>query len=163
MAALKDYRSRGEQRMVVQHVNVADGGQAIVGNVNAPAEGVGARKKVGDQPRALGYAPGVEMPRHVEAERATVPSPSGSGVCRMHGAGGGAPIGNQNAWRQPPRPSVVYAAVFYAIVGIAAEAIGEAVTPSKSTVAVRARAVGRRSRGGRPNDAWRVVAYFSLL
>jgi hypothetical protein len=39
MSALKDYRSRGEQRMVVQHVNVADGGQAIVGNVNAPAEG----------------------------------------------------------------------------------------------------------------------------
>jgi hypothetical protein len=26
MSALKDYRSRGEQRMVVQHVNVADGG-----------------------------------------------------------------------------------------------------------------------------------------
>ena len=34
------------------------GGQAIVGNINAPAEGVGARKKVGDQPLAqLAYAP----------------------------------------------------------------------------------------------------------
>jgi hypothetical protein len=74
MSALKDYRSRGEQRMVVQHVNVAEGGQAIVGNVNAPAEGVGAPKKVGDQPHAkLTYAPGVEMPRQIEAERATVP------------------------------------------------------------------------------------------
>src|ERR1700748_531534 len=80
MSALKDYRSRGEQRMVVQHVNVADGGQAIVGNVNAPAEGVGARKKSEDQPHALAYAPGVEMPRQVEAERATVPSAGGSGV-----------------------------------------------------------------------------------
>jgi hypothetical protein len=39
MSTLKDYRSRGEQRMVVQHVNVAEGGQAIVGNVNAPARG----------------------------------------------------------------------------------------------------------------------------
>jgi hypothetical protein len=39
MTALKDYRSRGEQRMVVQHVNVADGGQAIVGNVNARPRG----------------------------------------------------------------------------------------------------------------------------
>ena len=51
--ALKNYRSKGEQRMVVQHVNVAEGGQAIVGNVNAPTEGAGGRKKVEEQPRAL--------------------------------------------------------------------------------------------------------------
>ncbi len=63
MAALKDYRSKGEQKMTVQHVNVAEGGQAIVGNVTAPTEGVGAKKKIGDQPPALAYAPGVEMPR----------------------------------------------------------------------------------------------------
>jgi hypothetical protein len=43
--ALKNYRSKGEQRMVVQHVNVSEGGQAIVGNVNAPAEGVGRARK----------------------------------------------------------------------------------------------------------------------
>ena len=85
--------------MTVQHVHVAEGGQAIVGNVSAPAEGVGARKKSEDQSHALGYAPGVEMPRQIEAERATVPSAGGAGVsvCRMHGAGGGAPRGNQNA------------------------------------------------------------------
>jgi hypothetical protein len=59
--------------MVVQHVNVAEGGQAIVGNVTAPAEGAGARKKSEVHPHALGYAPGVEMPRHVEAERQKVP------------------------------------------------------------------------------------------
>ena len=35
MSALKDYRSRGEQKMTVVHV--ADGGQAIVGNVSSPA------------------------------------------------------------------------------------------------------------------------------
>jgi hypothetical protein len=28
VAALKDYRSKGEQKMTVQHVHVADGGQA---------------------------------------------------------------------------------------------------------------------------------------
>jgi len=39
MAALKDYRSKGEQKMTVQHVHVAEGGQAIVGNVSAPAPG----------------------------------------------------------------------------------------------------------------------------
>ena len=77
MSALKEYRSKGEQKMTVQHVHVAEGGQAIVGNVTSPTEGVGARKKSEDQPHAqLTHAPGIEMPRQVEAERATVPSPS---------------------------------------------------------------------------------------
>jgi hypothetical protein len=80
MSALKDYRSRGEQKMPVQHVHVAEGGQAIVGNVSAPAEGVGALKKSEDQPHALAYAPGVAMPCQIEAEQATVPSPGSSGV-----------------------------------------------------------------------------------
>src|SRR5271157_2739919 len=53
---------------------------AIVGNVTAPAEGVGAKEKVGGQPHALGYAPGVEMPRQVEAERAPVPRAGGAGA-----------------------------------------------------------------------------------
>jgi hypothetical protein len=100
MEALKRYRSGGEQKMTVQHVHVAEGGQAIVGNVSAPAEGVGARKKSEGQPHAqLTYAPGVEMPRQVEKERVPVPSSSDAGpyVCRMHGAGGGAPKGNRNA------------------------------------------------------------------
>ena len=71
--ALKNYRSKGEQRMVVQHVNVAEGGQAIVGNVNTPTAGAGGREKVGEQSHALGYAPGVEMPRQIEAEREAMP------------------------------------------------------------------------------------------
>jgi hypothetical protein len=78
--ALKRYRSGGEQRMVVQHVNVAEGGQAIVGNVSTPAPGVGVNEKAKDQPHALAYAPGVEMPRQIEAERATVPSAGGERV-----------------------------------------------------------------------------------
>ena len=77
--ALKRYRSGGEQKMTVQHVHVAEGGQAIVGNVNAPAEGVGLRKKPEVQPHALAYAPGVEMPRQFEAERSPMPSASGTG------------------------------------------------------------------------------------
>src|SRR5277367_4696215 len=74
MSALKEYRSKGEQKMTVQHVHVAEGGQAIVGNVNAPAEGGGAREKSGEQPHALGYAPGITLPREIEAERVAVPS-----------------------------------------------------------------------------------------
>jgi hypothetical protein len=54
-------------------VHVAEGGQAIVGNVNAPTQGVGARKKSEDRPHALAYAPGVEMPRQIEKERARMP------------------------------------------------------------------------------------------
>jgi len=79
MEALKNYRSKGEQKMTVQHVHVADGGQAIVGNVNAPSEGGGAIKKSGEQPHALGHAPGATMPREIEAEREAMPSASGAG------------------------------------------------------------------------------------
>jgi hypothetical protein len=43
--ALKNYRSKGEQKMTVQHVHVAEGGQAIVGNVSAPALGAGGQGK----------------------------------------------------------------------------------------------------------------------
>ena len=77
--ALKRYRSSGEQKMTVQHVHVAEGGQAIVGNVSTTAPGGGAHKKSEEQPHALGHAPGIEMPRQIEEERATVPSAGGSG------------------------------------------------------------------------------------
>ena len=78
--ALKRYRSGGEQKMTVQHVHVAEGGQAIVGNVSTPTPGVGVHEKVGEQPHALGYAPGVAMPSQIEAKRTKVPSASGTGL-----------------------------------------------------------------------------------
>jgi len=37
--ALSRYRRGGEQKVVVQHVNVNNGGQAIVGNVEARGGG----------------------------------------------------------------------------------------------------------------------------
>ena len=77
--ALKNYRSKGEQKMTVQHVHVAEGGQAIVGNVSAPARGDGASEKSREQPHALGHAPGIAMSRTIEAERAAMPSAGGSG------------------------------------------------------------------------------------
>jgi hypothetical protein len=45
----------------------------IVGNVNPPTEGVGARNKPEVQPHALVYAPGVAMSCDIEAEREAVP------------------------------------------------------------------------------------------
>lgn len=80
MEALKRYRGGGEQKMTVQHVHVAEGGQAIVGNVSASAPGGGVIGKTKEQPHALGYAPGVEMPRQIEAEREAVPVASGQGL-----------------------------------------------------------------------------------
>ncbi|MGE0419133.1 MAG: hypothetical protein AB7O80_20195 [Acetobacteraceae bacterium] len=41
MEALKRYRTGGEQKVIVQHVTVNDGGQAIVGNVAKRGTGVG--------------------------------------------------------------------------------------------------------------------------
>lgn len=75
--ALNRHRGKGEQKVTVEHVHVAEGGQAIVGNVNAP--GGGARGKSGEQPHALGYAPGVEMPRPIEAEWSAMPIAGGTG------------------------------------------------------------------------------------
>src|SRR5580693_6700111 len=72
-------------KMTVQHVHVAEGGQAIVGNVNAPAEGVGARKKSEEQPHAqLTYAPGVEMSRQVETERGIAIRATSQPASRRH-------------------------------------------------------------------------------
>jgi hypothetical protein len=73
LEALNRHRGKGQQKVVVEHVNVHAGGQAVVGNVSTPAPGGGAREKTGDQPHALAYAPGIEMPRQIEKERATVP------------------------------------------------------------------------------------------
>jgi hypothetical protein len=78
VSALKQYRSGGEQRVTVQHVNVSDGGNAVIGNINSPGRGVD--EKTGEQPHALGYAPGAQMPSALEAERPTVPRASDAGA-----------------------------------------------------------------------------------
>ncbi|UPJ80534.1 hypothetical protein IVB16_00385 [Bradyrhizobium sp. 183] len=50
--ALKKYRSKGEQKVVVEHVHVHAGGQAIVGQVTPGGSG-----KISEaQPHAIGYA-----------------------------------------------------------------------------------------------------------
>ena len=41
MEALKKYRTGGQQKMVVEHIHVNEGGQAIVGNVNQGGGGKG--------------------------------------------------------------------------------------------------------------------------
>lgn len=68
--ALNRHRGKGQQKMVVEHVHVHAGGQAIVGSVGDVA------KKLEDQPHAkqISYAPSVEMQSTIEAQRVQVPS-----------------------------------------------------------------------------------------
>ena len=73
VAALKNYRSKGEQRVTVEHVHVHAGGQAIVGAVTA---GPGGAEKTEDRPHALGYAVSLEMHGDLEKEPAPVPRAS---------------------------------------------------------------------------------------
>ena len=69
--------------MTVQHVHVAKGGQVIIGDVSAPALGVGRARQPRNNPM-LGRSslcrfvrrcddqciwPGIEVPRQVEAEQ----------------------------------------------------------------------------------------------
>lgn len=83
---LKKYRSTGEQSIKVQHVTVADGGQAIVGNVQTG--GRGDINKMEHQPHgleetsaaSLAYASGAEMFGNVEALR---PALQGAGSQRL--------------------------------------------------------------------------------
>ena len=60
LESLNRHRGKGAQKVTVEHVHVHEGGQAIVGNVEAP--GGGLAPKSGDQPHALAHAPGTTMP-----------------------------------------------------------------------------------------------------
>jgi hypothetical protein len=44
MEALNKYRNKGQQTIQVQHVNVNDGGQAIVGTINQGGGGYKTKK-----------------------------------------------------------------------------------------------------------------------
>jgi hypothetical protein len=71
--ALNHHRGKGQQKVTVEHVHVHSGGQAVVGMVKTPGGGV--QPKSEEQPHAIAYAPGIEMPSP-NPERPTVPSAS---------------------------------------------------------------------------------------
>jgi hypothetical protein len=73
LETLNRHRGKGaQQKVIVEHVNVAAGGQAIVGNVAAPGGGVSAQSK--DQPHAkqIAHASQLAM-RSADEERELVP------------------------------------------------------------------------------------------
>jgi hypothetical protein len=73
MEALKRYRTGGEQKVTVQHVSVAEGGQAIVGNVTQAQRENVPGKAAASPPLALSNSNVVPMPTIEESkERALV-------------------------------------------------------------------------------------------
>jgi len=70
--ALKKYRATGEQNIRVQHVNVTDGGQAVVGNVQTGGGGNHENNGQSLEPsHALTQC--TALPGNVEADKETVP------------------------------------------------------------------------------------------
>jgi hypothetical protein len=99
METLQRYRGKGEQKVVVEHVHVHEGGQAIVGNVHQ----VGGPTKTEErphQPSLMNRAPRC-LARTRSGKPCQSPAVNGKRRCRMHGgaAGSGAREGNQNALR----------------------------------------------------------------
>jgi hypothetical protein len=72
--ALKRYRTGGQQRVIVEHVTVNAGGQAIVGAVQSPGGGVQPKSQERPHAQQITHAPGAQMPSTIEAQRETLPS-----------------------------------------------------------------------------------------
>ncbi|MFK4582891.1 hypothetical protein [Bradyrhizobium ottawaense] len=68
-AALSKYRGKGQQKVVVEHVHVYQGGQAIVGQVTPG----GSMKNLEAQPHAVGYAECSPVRCEIEEKREALP------------------------------------------------------------------------------------------
>jgi hypothetical protein len=68
MEALKRYRTGGEQKVTVQHVSVAEGGQAIVGNVTQAQRENVPGKAAASPPLALSNSNVLPMPINDESK-----------------------------------------------------------------------------------------------
>jgi hypothetical protein len=102
LEALNRHRGKGAQKVTVEHVHVHEGGQAIVGNVSQSGGGVPTKSE--DQPMhpktdpsPMHRAPRCRARSKRNGKPCQSPAVRGKAVCRMHGAGGGAPAGNRNA------------------------------------------------------------------
>jgi len=83
LEALNRHRGKGAQRVTVEHVTVHKGGQAIVGNVEAPGGGFAPKSR--DQPHALAHAPGATMPSILVTGRSSDLTAIGSFGARFGG------------------------------------------------------------------------------
>jgi hypothetical protein len=89
MASLKHYRTGGEQRVIVQRVDVREGGQAVVGVVNSGKGGEGLERNGGkSHAKQIADARGAAVLCDIEAEREAVPSSGGAGTADLPDARG---------------------------------------------------------------------------
>ena len=80
MAELKHYRTGGEQRVIVQRVDVREGGQAVVVGADSGRGGGGSTQNGGQShAKQVTDARSAAMLCEVEAERVAVPSSGGEG------------------------------------------------------------------------------------
>lgn len=86
--ALKKYRSKGEQKVIVehQHVHVYPGGQAVVGNVTHGVGGEGSIETEGqphERSEPVRISERSSVPRDVQADQVPVQGTGGEGVERL--------------------------------------------------------------------------------
>jgi hypothetical protein len=98
LEALNRHRGKGQQKVIVEHVHVHAGGQAVVGMVETPGGGI--HKKTEDQPHAkqITHAPQSSMWGQTRSGSPCRSPAMPNGRCRMHGGKSpGAPKNNKNA------------------------------------------------------------------
>ncbi len=101
LEALNRHRGKGHQKVTVEHVHVHQGAQAIVGNVTHQGGGGTTKSRINPMhpnrdPSPMNRAPRCRAISKRSRKPCRAPAVRGN-VCRMHGAGGGAPEGNSNA------------------------------------------------------------------
>ena len=74
LETLNRHRGKGQQKVIVEHVHVHAGGQAVVGTVEAPGGGDRARSEERPHGKQIAHAPEPEM-RRPDEERDSVPVP----------------------------------------------------------------------------------------
>jgi hypothetical protein len=106
--ALKKYRAGGQQKMIVEHVHVHKGGQAIVGSVTQGEGGIKIKSEKqphrrwvlnnGNKPLDLRTLPRCQAKAKSTGRRCGNPAMKNKRVCYLHGGKSpGAPRGNKNA------------------------------------------------------------------
>ncbi|MEQ1560693.1 MAG: hypothetical protein ABL933_17370 [Methyloglobulus sp.] len=70
--AIKRYRSTNEQKITVQHINVNEGGQAVIGTIER-----GSTQKPEESHGSITHEPSQALPCNIQADKITLPSGGG--------------------------------------------------------------------------------------
>jgi hypothetical protein len=99
LEALNRHSGKGQQQVWVEHVHVHQGGQAIVGAVQGGYPSKVEINPMHQGPSRMNQARRCRAKSKRSGKPCRAPAVRGWAVCRMHGAGGGAPLSNRNALR----------------------------------------------------------------